>query len=187
VLRGKRINLRAIEKEDLPKLMSIRNEDELMIHMSSTIPHPISVCAEELDYMEKCKKKYKDEVELLIEKKDGNIIGKCGTMKTRWKDSETTVFILIGGSENRGQGLGTEAMQLLISFIFEQMNIRRIKLYVFAFNERAIKSYEKCGFKVEGVLREELYRNGRYYDVKQMSILRHEYDALTKGAEADAF
>jgi len=186
VLRGKNVRLRVIEKEDIPELIRIRNEEEVLIHLRSNIPQPTSVHAEVLDYEEKSKKKHKDEAEFTIVKLDGTIIGKCGTMHTRWKDSETTVHIYIGGSENRGQGFGTEAMLLLLDFIFEQMNLRRVKLYVFSFNERAIKSYEKAGFKVEGILRQELFRNGKYYDVMQMSILKHEYDVQMKGAFGDA-
>lgn len=185
MLSGKSVRLRAIEKEDIPKLVSLRNEEETLINLFSRLPHPISTRAEELECEEGWKKKHKEDAGFLIEKLDGTIIGMCGTKKTRWKDSETTVHIFVGGNENRGQGLGTEAMQLLVRFVFEQMNLRRIKLQVFSFNERAIKSYEKAGFKVEGILRQELFRNGKYHDVIQMSILRHEYEALSGGGEAD--
>lgn len=180
MFKGVNINLRAVEKEDIPVLNSLRNEEEVLTHLMSKLPHPVSLHAEELGYEEKCKKKYRTDAELLIEKKDGTVIGKCGTMDTKWKDGETTVHVFTGSDENRGKGYGTEAMKLLISYIFEQMNMNRVKLYVFSFNERAIKSYEKTGFKVEGVLRQELYRDGKYYDVIQMSILKREYEALVK-------
>ncbi len=186
MLRGKNVILRAIEKEDVAKLVRIKNEEEVLIHLRSNIPQPNSVYAGELDYEEKCKKKNENEVEFAIENSEGTIIGKCGTMDTRWKDSETTVFIFIGGSENRGKGYGTEAIKLLMDFVFQQMNIRRVKLYVFSFNVRAKSSYEKAGFKVEGILRQELFRNGKYHDVIQMGILKHEYYALHGGGTEDA-
>ncbi|MGE5631852.1 MAG: GNAT family N-acetyltransferase [Caulobacteraceae bacterium] len=180
MLSGNKVRLRAVEKEDIPKLVKIRNDEGTLTNLFSRLPHPVSVHAEELSYVEKCKKKYPDEVDLLIEKLDGTIIGKCGTKQTRWKDSETTVHIFIGGDENRGKGYGTEAMKLLIRFIFEQMNIRRIRLNVFSFNERAVKSYEKLGFKVEAVSREAVFRYGCYYDLYEMGILRDEYLELRK-------
>lgn len=181
MLKGSKVRLRAVEKEDIPELMQLRNEEEVLLNRVSKIPYPIPVAAEEESYAEKCKKKHRDYLEFVIEKLDGTIIGKCGTMDTKWVTSEVTVYIFIGGDGNRGCGYGSEAMQLLIRFIFEQMNLNRVRLFVFAFNTRAVKSYEKTGFKVEGTLRQELFRNGRYHDVIQMSILKREYDEMVRG------
>ena len=66
-------------------------------------------------------------------------------------------------------------MRILIRFIFEQMNINKIKLNVYEFNKRAIRCYEKCGFKKEGTLRKEIFKDGKYYDQYIMSILEEEY------------
>jgi len=62
-----------------------------------------------------------------------------------------------------------------MAFAFDQMNINKLRLNVYSFNERAIKSYEKCGFIREGVLRQEIFRDGKYYDTIVMGILRAEY------------
>ena len=55
------------------------------------------------------------------------------------------------------------------------MNINKIKLHVYSFNPRAIKSYEKCGFIKEGVLRQEIFRKGKYHDEIIMGLLRDEF------------
>lgn len=55
------------------------------------------------------------------------------------------------------------------------MNINKVKVFVYSFNERAVKSYEKCGFVREGVLRQEMFRDGKYNDEYVMGILRDEY------------
>jgi len=73
------------------------------------------------------------------------------------------------------KGLGTEAVRILIEFAFGELNVNKIKLQVFSFNKRAIRSYEKNGFKIEGVLREEVYRNGQYYDEIVMGLLASEW------------
>ena len=52
------------------------------------------------------------------------------------------------------------------------IDLNEVKLSVFATNERAIRSYEKAGFVVDGRLRQEVYRGGRYIDTLEMSILR---------------
>lgn len=69
-----------------------------------------------------------------------------------------------------GRGYGTDAMKVLMNFIFNNMNIRKIRLSTFSFNMRARKSYEKCGFEVEGILKDEIFKDGKYYDEIIMSV-----------------
>lgn len=102
-------------------------------------------------------------------------IGGCGVNSVDWKNSIVVVGIFIGDKDYWSKGYGTDAMQILIKFIFNEMNINKIKLQVFSFNERAINSYKKCGFKVEGVHRQEIFRNGKYHDDIIMGLLREEY------------
>lgn len=74
----------------------------------------------------------------------------------------------------QGQGLGSEAISLLLTFAFNQMNLHRVYLKVRADNPAAIRCYEKCGFQREGVLRAHAYADGKYQDVVLMGILREE-------------
>jgi len=106
---------------------------------------------------------------------DSHYIGDCGINSVDWKNSVANAVIFIGNNAYRGKGYGTEAMQILMAFAFDQMNINKLRLNVYSFNERAIKSYEKCGFIREGVLRQEIFRDGKYYDTIVMGILRAEY------------
>lgn len=75
-----------------------------------------------------------------------------------------------------GKGFGTEATQLILRFVFEELKLNRLQLEVFSHNERGIKAYEKVGFKKEGVLRESLFYNGKYSDEIIMSIIKKEYE-----------
>ena len=61
---------------------------------------------------------------------------------------------------------------------FIELNLRRISLGLHAYNERALKSYEKVGFKMEGRMRGEGWRDGVRYDSLWMGILREEWLAL---------
>ena len=79
---------------------------------------------------------------------------------------------MIGDKDYWGKGYGTDTMKTLITFIFNNMNINKIRLSTFSFNERAIKSYKKCGFTVEGVLKNEIFKDGKYYDEIIMSIFK---------------
>ena len=68
----------------------------------------------------------------------------------------------MGDKEYWSKGYGSDALKLLIKFIFEEVNMNKIKLKVFSFNNRAIACYKKVGFKEEGILKKELYRSGKY-------------------------
>ncbi|MFK4789970.1 GNAT family N-acetyltransferase [Microbacterium sp. ZW T5_56] len=77
----------------------------------------------------------------------------------------------------RGRGIGTEAMAQMLEFAFVRANLRRIHLEVIASNVRAIRSYEKAGFVVEGRQREHAWVRGHYEDLVRMGILRSEWAA----------
>ncbi|HIC94568.1 MAG TPA: N-acetyltransferase, partial [Anaerolineae bacterium] len=68
----------------------------------------------------------------------------------------------------------------LLGFAFREMNLHRVYLSVHDYNERAIRCYEKCGFRHEGRLREALFRDGRYHDELMMGILREEFEELNR-------
>ena len=68
----------------------------------------------------------------------------------------------------------------MVEYAFGTLNLNRIWLSCFADNARAIRAYEKVGFRREGVLRQEMYREGRYWDSLLMAILREDWDALRK-------
>lgn len=75
----------------------------------------------------------------------------------------------------QGQGLGEEAIRLLLRYAFDQMNLQRVYLKVRADNPAAVRCYEKCGFQLEGTLRSHAYAEGEYHDVLLMGILRAEF------------
>lgn len=74
-----------------------------------------------------------------------------------------------------GRGYGTDAMRLMVTYGFETLHLHRIELGVYAFNPRAIRAYEKAGFRREGVRREALYWEGEYHDMIIMSVLEQEW------------
>ena len=87
---------------------------------------------------------------------------------------ESGMVIFIGDKDYRSKGYGTEAIRLVLEYGFKYLNLKNINLDVFAFNERAIKCYEKCGFKEYGRRRKCKFVNGVYYDVISMDILDEE-------------
>jgi RimJ/RimL family protein N-acetyltransferase len=107
---------------------------------------------------------------------DDRLIGFIGLDGIRWTHGDTFVGIGIGDPEYRGNGYGTDAMRLILRYAFTELNLHRISLDVFEYNLRAIRSYEKAGFVVEGRQRQALSRDGRRWDVIYMGILREEWE-----------
>jgi RimJ/RimL family protein N-acetyltransferase len=93
-----------------------------------------------------------------------------------WTARNCWVGIGIGERAFWGKGYGSEAMNLGLRFCFEALNLRRVTLDVFEYNQRAYRSYLKCGFKEEGRLRQWMLRGGQRYDLIFMGILREEWE-----------
>ena len=85
--------------------------------------------------------------------------------------------IMIGDKSYWGQGYGTDAVRTLCRFLFDRFRVRRIQLDTWAGNERAIKSYAKVGFQIEGRLRDAALVNGQPMDQVVMGFLRSEFVA----------
>lgn len=109
---------------------------------------------------------------------EGTVIGFVELDGYDWTTRNAWVAIAIGDMQYRGKGYGTEAMELLLKFAFLGLNMHRVSLTVFDFNKRAIRSYEKAGFRYEGTLREMIYKEDQRWDVLAMGIMRSEWDAF---------
>ena len=86
-----------------------------------------------------------------------------------------TLGIFIGDKEYRSKGYGTEAVRLILDYGFNYLNLNNIKLDLMSFNERALKCYQKCGFKEYGRRRKCKFINGKYYDSIEMDVLAEEF------------
>ncbi len=85
--------------------------------------------------------------------------------------------ISIGDPKDWGKGYGTDAMRILLRYAFIELNLHQVTLLVFEYNPRAIRSYEKAGFRVRGRMRKVVNRDGRRWDAIAMSIIRQEWNA----------
>lgn len=171
---GKKIRLREYRKEDIPIRINYINDPEICKNLTPDIPYPVTLHEEEkwFQSINTLSDSYKFAIETL---EDKQFIGGCSINGVDWKNSVATVGIFIGDKDYRGKGYGSDAMRVLMDFIFMQMNINKIRLTVYSYNESAIKCYERCGYKIEGTLRQEIYRDGKYYDKLYMGLLKAEY------------
>jgi RimJ/RimL family protein N-acetyltransferase len=113
------------------------------------------------------------------------LIGSCAFSQLDGDNGSALYHITIGEKDVWGQGYGTEATDLMLEHAFTSLGLHRVSLSVFAFNERAIRSYEKSGFSVEGRAREAIHRGGRFWDEISMSVLDQEWRARRRSGASN--
>ena len=101
----------------------------------------------------------------------GRFIGEVRLDHINRRDKRAALAIGIADPASLGQGLGTEAIRLVVDHAFGEMGLHRLSLRVLAFNERAIRAYQKCGFRVEGREREAALIDGVWHDDVIMGLL----------------
>lgn len=115
---------------------------------------------------------------------DNRPIGDAGLDGIDWVHGNAYLGIAIGEREEWGKGYGTDAVRLILRLAFTELNLHRVSLTVFDYNQRAIRSYEKAGFRPEGRQRGFLKREGRRWDLIYMGILRNEWEVANKTSHA---
>ncbi|MDH6234895.1 RimJ/RimL family protein N-acetyltransferase [Mesorhizobium soli] len=105
-------------------------------------------------------------------------IGEIRLDRVDFLDRRASIAVGIFDPASLGRGLGSEAIRLALCHAFGTMGLHRIGIRVLAYNERAIRAYEKCGFRIEGRERETAFVNGAWHDDIMMGLLEHEFQAL---------
>jgi RimJ/RimL family protein N-acetyltransferase len=106
-----------------------------------------------------------------------DLIGYAQIDGIQWTHGCGWLAVGIGSPDYRGKGYGTEAMRLILRFAFGELNLHRLQLTVFSYNERAIRLYERMGFQREGVFRECLLRDGQRHNMLLYGLLAREWRA----------
>ncbi len=174
VILGKRIRLRAIERSDIPSFVRWFSDPEVRQYLEMYLP--MSFAQEERWF--EAQLEDRDAHVLGIETLDGTLIGNVGLHAIDWKDRRAVLGIVIGEKEYWNQGYGSEAVSTLLGFAFGEMNLHRVSLRVYEYNQRAIRCYEKCGFVLEGRLRGARFHSGNYHDELIMGILQDEFTGM---------
>ncbi|MCI0377671.1 MAG: GNAT family N-acetyltransferase [Gemmataceae bacterium] len=160
-LIGQTVYLRPVERDDADLVAPWVNDPEVRWYLAGRPPiNQVS----ELDYIDRMSRSEHDLVLLIVRVEDDRRIGMQGLHQIDFRNRHACFGIALGDKEAWGQGYGTEATRLLLQHAFETMNLNRVWLQVYEYNERAMRSYLKLGFKKEGVLRQENFRKGKYWD-----------------------
>lgn len=106
---------------------------------------------------------------------EDKLIGYITLFGLRWPHGDAELGIGLGERAYWGRGYGTDAVRVILRYAFTELNLRRVTLGVFAYNPRAIRAYQKAGFKEEGRLRQYVLREGQRHDMIIMGALRDEW------------
>ncbi|NMA69790.1 MAG: GNAT family N-acetyltransferase [Desulfitobacterium sp.] len=176
MLQGKKTYLRPLENDDIVLFKKWYNDQEVNYWANGAWPLTTMLGEEEIEERFFLTQDSSDRYIVLNEKKTP--IGTIGFRELNLPARSATLFIIIGEKEYWGQGYGTDALRVLIDYLFLQWNLHRLTVDTWDGNHRAIRAYEKLGFKVEGCLRQARFVQGEYRDAIIMGILRNEYESL---------
>ncbi|HYF76937.1 MAG TPA: GNAT family protein [Symbiobacteriaceae bacterium] len=116
-----------------------------------------------------------------IVERNGRLIGSVRLWRVSDRNRSAMLTVFIGEKRAWNRGYGQDALRLALRHAFTNMGLHRVELHVFAFNERAIRCYERVGFVREGARREALFRENRFHDILVMGVTRQEF--LAREAE----
>ena len=175
-LLGEKIMLREYRREDLPHITAWVNDRQTTKYLSHIFTWPQTVKITE-DFLESRLQGGSREAGFVIaDRQTQSYMGQADLFDINWIDRCATVGIVIGSAENRGRGIGSEALRLLCDYAFMNLGLERVQLDVYAGNQRAVRCYERAGFVREGVRRSARFVNGAFMDVLFMSVLREEWE-----------
>jgi diamine N-acetyltransferase len=181
LVTGQRVRLRAIEREDIPTFVRWMNDREVIEFL--LMNSPLSKAMEEQWFERQLSRSMEDGQVLAIEAFINGKwvhIGNTGLHNVERVHLAAEFGIVLGEKEYWNQRFGREATQLMLKHGFEDLNLNRIYLHVYEKNLRGIAAYKSVGFVQEGVLREAVYKNGRYINVIVMSVLHSEWVSRLK-------
>ncbi|WP_254854018.1 GNAT family N-acetyltransferase [Halobacillus salinus] len=168
-----RIQLRKVTEEDAAIYHKWRTNP---IVMENTSPHLDTYTLKDTEvFIQSIVSSENSKSYIIQHKEDDAPIGIVSLINIDLKNRNAECIIDIGNEAYWGLGFGKEAMSLLLDFCFLELNLHKVCLRVFSFNERAIKLYERLGFEKEGEQREQMFRNGSWHGIVMMAIFQEGY------------
>jgi len=174
LFESSRVRLSSMTKEDTEIYHKWRNDVEVMHSTNPSLDvYPMEATKEFVDHVilgTNAAKSY-----IMVEKGNEIPIGIVALINIDYKNRNAECIIDIGEKEYWGKGFGSEGLKLLLDYVFYEMNLHRVSLKVFSFNDRALRLYTKIGFQQEGSSRQSLFRDGEWHDIIHMGLLQNEY------------
>lgn len=173
---GKKVRLRALEMDDLDSIMEHWNTYLTRRFLYSAVPMSRGAEKEWLENASKSRPWKDGELTLAIEEKEtAEFLGTVSLMDISKQHRRAEFGIAIHNPQNHGRGYGTDATRVMLWIGFHTLDLNSIFLLTLAHNNRAIRAYEKAGFKKCGTFRKAAYTEGEFHDFVAMDILKDEF------------
>ena len=174
LLRGPRVRLRPLEREDLARYQELFSEPEINLHYGGLgVPESLARLQRRYDAGEF---DITDRFLQLVIEAEGKLIGALVLRNEENLPSRSATFgIIIGDPAYLDRGYGTEASRLLLDYAFAVLGYHKVNLDLFEYNARAQAMYEKLGFVQEGRRRENHWSRGRFWDDILMGVTAEEW------------
>ena len=170
MIAGESVILRALETEDLDRCFRWMNDPQIVRTLKSRYPIPFF---KEAEWLEGAVRSSSDERHFAIEKRDSREhIGNASIHGIDWVSRRAKFGLFIGEPSAWNKGFGGDAIRALVRFAFDEMNLAKLRIDIFDYNERARHLLESNGFVQEGKLVREFYREGAYHDIVIYSVFR---------------
>jgi RimJ/RimL family protein N-acetyltransferase len=169
-LEGKNLQLRQASAEDVEARLSLGNHTEITEMFGVSAVRPLT-----RDGAVRWVQRLIDHAHAWVIEVHGRLIGEIRLDNVDLHDRRASMAIGIFDPTLLGKGLGSEAILLLLRHAFVDLQLHRIGIRVLAYNHRAIRAYEKCGFVIEGREREAAFVNGAWHDDVMMGLLQNEF------------
>lgn len=178
---GNLVRLAVVDLERDPEITAKWMRDSEFMHLWSTRPAHQNGPKPEREFFASCLDRMLFFMIQTLE--EDRVIGQISLADLNLTTGNAWLGIGIGDRDCWGKGYGTDAMQLLLRYVFEQVNLRRVSLEVHEYNTCGIRLYKKLGFQVEGRERGYLNRFGRRWDMIFMGLLRDEWKVKQSSTE----
>lgn len=170
---GERIYLRAIEISDREMLLDIIN-DEVIEHDLGGWSFPVSGLNQE-EWIKLLKPDDKILRCMISMKNDVKGIGTVVLSDIDYKNGTAEIHIKLG-NQTRSKGYGTETVSLISSYAFNELRLNCVYAHINTYNEKSKKLFQKCGFKEDGILRDRIFKKGKYHSVYIYSLLKGDFN-----------
>jgi ribosomal-protein-alanine N-acetyltransferase len=173
-IEGESIYLRAVEAADAgERYLSWMNDEEVTKGLASGV-FPTTI--EDLKkYIQNITSSRNAVMFAVCDKENDLHIGNIKLDNFDWVNRTCELGLLLGDRSYWGKGVGTQVMALTLQYAFQQLNIRKVVLAVYANNPAAVRLYEKVGFQKEGCLRDQIFYKGEYIDKYYMGIFSNQF------------
>ena len=173
-LQGKNIYLRALEPEDLEFVFDIENDQAIWEFSNTQTPYSRFLIRQ---YLENAHQDIYEAKQLrlaICKNEDFKAVGLIDLFEFDPRNNRAGIGILIKEEGNRNQGIGSQALEILIDYSFRQLNLKQLFANINPQNEASISLFTNFGFEKIGIKKQWNLVNGVYNDEALFQLINHQ-------------